>query len=260
MLLIVRHTLGSPACVRHPAGNPAATCLVCQRVVKALSRASPDDGRVPALLSLPMSSSSKRSSGGGARILPPEVNRILYVRNLPFKISAAELYDIFGTHGAVRQIRVGVAPATRGTAYVVYEDIYDAKAAVERLSGFNVAGRYLIVRVWAWSSWWGGIEKRDAACLRTKSAGWLCSRRRTDSFLLAWLMGLNVRTFILMSGRRSLRNLCLIDCALSPRPDLLSLMRRYCIISRGRCRARPHSRLRPQRARRRLLFYDRLVV
>jgi len=94
-----------------------------------------------------MASSSKRSSGGGgARILPPEVNRILYVRNLPFKISAAELYDIFGAHGAVRQVRLGVAPATRGTAYVVYEDIYDAKAAVERLSGFNVAGRYLIVR------------------------------------------------------------------------------------------------------------------
>lgn len=34
---------------------------------------------------------------------------------------------------------------TRGTAYVVYEDIYDAKTAVEHLSGFNVANRYLIV-------------------------------------------------------------------------------------------------------------------
>ena len=27
---------------------------------------------------------------------------------------------------------------------MVYEDIYDAKAAVEHLSGFNVANRYLI--------------------------------------------------------------------------------------------------------------------
>merc|ERR1719442_121033 len=49
--------------------------------------------------------------------LPPEVNRILYVRNLPYKISADELYD----------------------------DIYDAKNAMDHLSGFNVAGRYLVL-------------------------------------------------------------------------------------------------------------------
>ena len=34
---------------------------------------------------------------------------------------------------------------TRGTAFVVYEDIFDAKNAVDHLSGFNVCGRYLIV-------------------------------------------------------------------------------------------------------------------
>lgn len=34
---------------------------------------------------------------------------------------------------------------TRGTAFVVYEDIYDAKNAVDHLSGFNVCNRYLIV-------------------------------------------------------------------------------------------------------------------
>lgn len=39
----------------------------------------------------------------------------------------------------------GATKETRGTAYVVYEDIYDAKTAVEHLSGFNVANRYLIV-------------------------------------------------------------------------------------------------------------------
>lgn len=38
--------------------------------------------------------------------LPPEVNRILYIRNLPYKISAEEMYDIFGKYGAIRQIRV----------------------------------------------------------------------------------------------------------------------------------------------------------
>ncbi|CAM9924069.1 unnamed protein product, partial [Ectocarpus sp. 4 AP-2014] len=76
--------------------------------------------------------------------LPPEVNRAVYVRNLPFKISADEMYDIFGKYGAIRQIRLGDRQDTRGTAFVVYDDIYDAKAAVDHLSGFNVCGRYLI--------------------------------------------------------------------------------------------------------------------
>eukprot|EP00741_Cyanophora_paradoxa_P005601 tig00000912_g5429.t1 len=77
--------------------------------------------------------------------LPPEVNRILYVRNLPFKITAEEMYDIFGKYGPIRQIRMGMAPDTRGTAFVVYEDIHDAKNACDHLSGFNVCNRYLIV-------------------------------------------------------------------------------------------------------------------
>jgi pre-mRNA branch site protein p14 len=54
-------------------------------------------------------------------------------------------YSRFGKYGAVRQIRIGNAPDTRGTAFVVYEDIYDAKNAVDHLSGFNVQNRYLIV-------------------------------------------------------------------------------------------------------------------
>lgn len=98
--------------------------------------------------------------------LPPEVNRILYVRNLPYKITSDEMYDIFGKYGAIRQIRVGNTLETRGkdpaeleivynltqwfcyplgTAYVVYEDIWDAKNACDHLSGFNVCNRYLVV-------------------------------------------------------------------------------------------------------------------
>ena len=77
--------------------------------------------------------------------LPPEFNRLLYVRNLPINITDEDMYDIFGKYGAIRQIRLGQTRDTKGTAYVVYEDIYDAKAALEKLSGFNVANRYLIV-------------------------------------------------------------------------------------------------------------------
>ena len=59
----------------------------------------------------------------------------MYVRNLPYKITAEEMYDIFGKYGAIRQIRVGNTPETRGTAFVVYEDIFDAKNACDHLSG-----------------------------------------------------------------------------------------------------------------------------
>lgn len=78
--------------------------------------------------------------------LPPEVNRILYVRNLPFSITSEEMYAIFGKYGAIYQIRLGQKDKdTRGTAFVIYEDIYDAKSAVDHLSGYHVNGRYLIV-------------------------------------------------------------------------------------------------------------------
>jgi pre-mRNA branch site protein p14 len=77
--------------------------------------------------------------------LAPDVNRILFVRNLPYKLTSTELYDIFGKYGAIRQIRVGDKTDTKGTAFIVYEDIYDAKNAVDHLSGFNVCGRYLVV-------------------------------------------------------------------------------------------------------------------
>merc|ERR1719421_1645050 len=89
------------------------------------------------------------SRARGQLRLPPEVNRVLFVRNLPFKITPEELYDVFGKYGAIRQIRLGNASDTRGTAFVVYEDIYDAKNAVDHLSGFNVCGRYLVVLYYA---------------------------------------------------------------------------------------------------------------
>ena len=39
----------------------------------------------------------------------------------------------------------GNTPESRGTSYVVYEDIFDAKNACDHLSGFNVCNRYLVV-------------------------------------------------------------------------------------------------------------------
>lgn len=78
--------------------------------------------------------------------LPPEVNRILYVKNLPYNMKADELYDLFGRYGQVRQIRVGDQPTTKGSAFVIYEDIYEARNALERLKGFKVLDRFLVVQ------------------------------------------------------------------------------------------------------------------
>lgn len=44
-----------------------------------------------------------------------------------------------------RSFHSGCAANTKGTAFVVYEDIFDAKNACEHLSGFNVCNRYLVV-------------------------------------------------------------------------------------------------------------------
>ena len=43
-----------------------------------------------------------------------------------------------------RQIRQGIANNTKGTAFVVYEDVMDAKTACDKLNGFNFQNRYLV--------------------------------------------------------------------------------------------------------------------
>ncbi|KAI9767440.1 MAG: hypothetical protein M1840_005669 [Geoglossum simile] len=68
--------------------------------------------------------------------LAPEVNR--------YNVSAEELFDLFGKFGSIRQIRQGIANNTKGTAFVVYEDVMDAKQACDKLNGFNFQNRYLV--------------------------------------------------------------------------------------------------------------------
>jgi len=40
---------------------------------------------------------------------------------------------------------IGISTNTKGTAYVVYEDVMDAKSACDKLNGFNFQNRYLVV-------------------------------------------------------------------------------------------------------------------
>jgi RNA recognition motif-containing protein len=53
-------------------------------------------------------------------------------------------FDRFASKKDRLKIR-GIQGDKKGTAFVVYDDIFDAKNAVDHLSGFNVAGRYLVV-------------------------------------------------------------------------------------------------------------------
>jgi pre-mRNA branch site protein p14 len=99
----------------------------------------------PYLAKMAMSQPISVMKGRPNARLPPEVNRVLFVRNLPFKISADEMYELFGKYGPIRQIRMGSSKATVGTAFVVYDDIFDAKNACDHLSGFSIKDRYLIV-------------------------------------------------------------------------------------------------------------------
>ena len=75
----------------------------------------------------------------------PDPKTILFVKNLSFKVTSEEMYDLFGRYGAIRQIRLGNKNATRGTAYVVYESPQDAKMACDKLNGFSFGGRFLVV-------------------------------------------------------------------------------------------------------------------
>jgi pre-mRNA branch site protein p14 len=69
--------------------------------------------------------------------------------------------ELFGQYGSIRQIRLfvpllllcficswssffsrGNTPETKGTAFVIYDDIYDAKNACEHLSGYSFCQRF----------------------------------------------------------------------------------------------------------------------
>ncbi|KAK6193455.1 hypothetical protein LQW54_012451 [Pestalotiopsis sp. IQ-011] len=76
--------------------------------------------------------------------LAPEVNRALFVKHLSYTVTPEDLFELFGKFGPIRQVRQGIAANTKGTAFVVYEDVMDAKQACDKLNGFNFQSRYLV--------------------------------------------------------------------------------------------------------------------
>ncbi len=66
------------------------------------------------------------------------------VRRLPRALAHLGLYGRFKLLTLRSQIRQGIANNTKGTAFVVYEDVMDAKSACDKLNGFNFQNRYLV--------------------------------------------------------------------------------------------------------------------
>jgi hypothetical protein len=74
-----------------------------------------------------------------------------------FNITGSDLYDLFGKYGAIRQVRIGTDTnlKTKGTAYVVFENPDDAKAAAQHLNGFHLMERYIVGECWSIGSPYG---------------------------------------------------------------------------------------------------------
>lgn len=162
--------LPAPCHHHHPSSTP---CLQAMRDLYCLAPWSTFSQRVVPPLDL-------RSTADSNFIM----SRALFVKNLRFvinppspssylntsmltvprsyNVTPEELFELFGKYGPIRyvappfscrlrctdvprsQVRQGIASNTKGTAFVVYEDVMDAKQACDKLNGFNFQGRYLV--------------------------------------------------------------------------------------------------------------------
>ena len=77
----------------------------------------------------------------------------------------------------------GNTPETRGTAFVVYEDIFDAKNACDHLSGFNVCNRYLVVLYYQSTK----VRVENLVCFVAKSGSKVVNRCSDLGY--PWLQG-----------------------------------------------------------------------
>lgn len=80
--------------------------------------------------------------------IPPGQNPILYIRNLPFSITTPDLQALFEKFGPLRQIRLGNAKDTKGTGFVIFQDPVHAKTALQKMTGYAIQGRYLMIGFW----------------------------------------------------------------------------------------------------------------
>jgi RNA recognition motif-containing protein len=72
------------------------------------------------------------------------MSKNIYVGNLPFSSTEADLKDVFGRHGAVESVNIITDRETgrpRGFAFVEMEEASDADDAIRALDGSDLGGR-----------------------------------------------------------------------------------------------------------------------
>lgn len=80
--------------------------------------------------------------------LPSEPTRFLYIGNIPYESTDAELNKMFRGLDNLEDVRVAVDRVTgfpRGFAHADFTDVESARRAFEKLSGFDLGGRALRV-------------------------------------------------------------------------------------------------------------------
>jgi len=76
------------------------------------------------------------------------VSKKIYVGNLPFSSTEADLKDVFGRHGGVESVSIITDRETgrpRGFAFVEMEDANAAQDAIRALDGTDLGGRNIKV-------------------------------------------------------------------------------------------------------------------
>jgi hypothetical protein len=52
------------------------------------------------------------------------------LKTLITTLTGDDMYELFGRYGSIRQIRMGNEPKTKGTAFVVYDDVMDVRGII----------------------------------------------------------------------------------------------------------------------------------
>ena len=95
---------------------------------------------------LPRSTRLIRIPNGGGQ--DQQVSKKIYIGNLPFSSTEADLKDAFGRHGAVESVNIITDRETgrpRGFAFVEMEEASAADDAIRALDGSDLGGRNIKV-------------------------------------------------------------------------------------------------------------------